>query len=357
MTLAELRALWRAPRGQRLRQGRGPMLPGVVLAWLAQRRRDRGYYDLLTLALFRAAWQRNRSSRALLEYVLFRWDLGHGLPQRWIAPLLDGLIRLRPLQRRRALALVATAAPERLAAASHHLTKDAAQRMAPVAAWQRRRNSKTAAPWLADLSEQQHHWRTRFAEYVHSCRDKGICLVGNAGSLTGAGQGMWIDGQGLVVRFNRYRNETSRDEDVGVRLQVWVAAPGYAGPMPLEAPWVVVTGPEMQVRRQNWQPLRPRLEQGLPVLTAPLHIWRELVTQTCAPPSAGLLLLAWFRSILGGWEGISTVGLGVTPSSQLPYHHADPRQQPVSRHNWEAERELLHRWHAQGLYVRELHHV
>ena len=109
----------------------------------------------------------------------------------------------------------------------------------------------------------------------------------------------------------------------------------------------------MRFRRQNWSPFKDRLLRDLPVLTVPLPIWRKLVADCCAPPSAGILVLAWIRDLLGSWNGVATVGIGITPTSVAPYHHVVPKQLPFDRHDWERERALLSRWRSEGLSAAE----
>jgi len=352
MMIAVLGSLWRAKRGEgRLRACQLPR-PGVLLALFARRRRKMGFYDLRTLALYRAAWQRRGTPAALLEYVLYRRDLGYRLPKRWSTLLLAGLHHLRVAERRLALALVAETAPESLAQVPVRFLGQAAGRMAPLASWSRRLDGAAAPAWLARLEDRQMQWRDDFAELLRRTRSMGICVVGNGGNLKGAGRGDWIDSHGLVVRFNRFRCAESNVTDIGARTQIWVGAPGYSGAPPDQAEWVVISGPDMRFRRQNWEPQRDRLELDRPVLTVPLVLWRSLATSLCAPPSAGLLMLAWIRTMLGSWEGVVTVGMGVTPSADLPYHHADPAQKAVGRHNWGAERLLLGRWRDEGLRMR-----
>jgi hypothetical protein len=245
--------------------------------------------------------------------------------------------------------MVAETAAERLAEVPVKFVNEGAGRMAPLAFWARQLGDAAAPPWLARLEERQRGWRAAFADLLRKSRAKGICVVGNSGSLRGAGHGDWIDAHDLVVRFNRFRCEESSTADIGSRIHVWVAAPGFPGSPPEEVAWTVITGPDMRYRRQNWELLRDRLEADRPVLTVPLEVWRALATRVCAPPSAGLLMLAWIKALFGTWGGISTVGLGVATSQGTPYHHADPNQKPVARHNWEAERILLGQWRAEGL--------
>jgi hypothetical protein len=286
---------------------------------------------------------------ALLDYQLFRRDLGLPLSSSSKTLLIDNLHRFRRNQDL-ALALLAEANaldPGRL---SRVTISGHAKHMAPLAASLRKTGAKDAPDWLADLHANQLQWRREFTNDFAN-PGKSICIVGNASTIQDSGQGNRIDGHDLVVRFNHYRGPQSRDEDIGARLDLWAMAPGFVptGPMVNRAPWVVVTGPDVLFRRRNWQPLRQRLARFKPVVTVPLPIWRDLVALLEAPPSAGLLVLAWLADLRKGWQNIHAVGFGILPSRSIAYHHADPRHKPSSRHNWERERKLLREWKTQGL--------
>lgn len=337
-------SLWREGRGKRSLRVRERRLPALFFALLARRRRQQGFYDLRTLSCFRLLWRRRQSPASLLEYLLFRRDMGYRLPAHRIAAVLSGLDHLSPARRFLALALIAESSDPHLATVPSP----------PLACWSQPSASGTNDHWLARLHAQQQQWRDDFAVLLRQRVVDGICIVGNGGNLQGCGHGDWIDQHGLVVRFNRFRDARSSEANIGKRIDIWVAAPGFPGAPPDQLDWAIVTGPDMRFRRQNWQPLRARLEHGLPVLTVPLEVWRTLVAILGAPPSAGLLLLAWLKVLLGSWQGIVTIGMGVAPSVKLPYHHADPRQLPVGRHHWEAERNLLRQWRGEGLEMKGL---
>ncbi len=290
----------------------------------ARQRRGQGRYDRETLRLFRRAAAR-RDPRARLAYLLFRRDLGHCLRPRHVAPLLEGLDDLSRSQRWRAAALLSEidAAPEQI--------------------WEHVR----PGPGLTLAAPRQRPWRDAFRQQIIDSRGHGIVVVGNAGSLIGSEAGSRIDDTGTVVRFNRCRGARSRAEDLGTRTSVWVASPGYRGPAPSDAEWVVLSGPDMCFGLRDWTLHAPRLEQGRPVLTVPLDVWRSLVGRLCAPPSAGVLMLAWLRELTGSWEGISAAGIG--QGARARYHHAHRSRRNTARHDWETEAALVRHWTQAGL--------
>ena len=316
----------RGCRGERGLPAGFRVLPAALLTAAARRRRAKGFYDRRTLALFRRAWLRARSASALMDYLLFRRDLGFALAPRWLAPLRERLPGLRGRYRRLALGL-----------------------MAEIGADPAGGNDFSEDPGVIGLHALQDQLRDAFAAVLRRQREDGICVVGNAGSLVGLRLGATIDQHGLVVRFNRFRGADSEPADIGSRLDVWVVAPDFEGPPPQGVRWIVVSGPEMRFRRHNWESLRPALDAGAVLLTVPLAPWRGLVATLQAPPSAGLLFLAWLRSLLGSWDGVRAVGFGAGATPGAVYHHADPRHKAVGRHQWAGERLVLQAWHDEGL--------
>ncbi|UDM53331.1 capsular polysaccharide biosynthesis protein [Cupriavidus sp. MP-37] len=319
---------------------------GWGLLWWAQRRRAQGRYERATERAFAMAWRMNGTLTAWLAYAMFRRDLGRPLPRRWQRQLSDALSKLPPHKRRQALGLLAEAGgADRLSVQRNDLM-DAA--MLPALADLAQANvSDGDAGWLAELHRKQPQWRAAFARWVTDCcQSNGLCVVGNAGVLKGRGLGAHIDRAGGVVRFNRFARGECMAADVGRRLDVWVVAPGYRGRAPESPDWIVVTGPDMRYRMQDWQLVMPFLKAGVPVLTVPLGIWRELVTRLKAPPSAGVLLLHWLQQLKGddSQKGLSFAGIGQGVVGKGTYHLALPHHKPVERHNWKAERRMVEQW-------------
>jgi hypothetical protein len=300
--------------------------PAALLRWVARRRRAAGWYDRRTLALFRRAWVRGRGTGSLLGYALFRRDLGLPLAKRQAPLLRQALAQFSGLQKRLALDLLAEA--DGLSAA-------------PKA-------GRPLDRTQAEIRRMQAVWRAEFGQWLQVRGEGGVCVVGNGGNLLGAGLGPLIDAQGVVVRFNRFRGTDSAPADIGERVDVWVTAPGFAGPVPAGVPWVVVSGADMAFRLQDWRRFAEPLRSGAKVLTVPLEHWRQLVAQLQAPPSAGVLFLAWSRSLLGSWTPLRALGFAGVGAGG-PYHHADARHQPAGRHHWPAERTVLKHWQEKGL--------
>jgi hypothetical protein len=68
-----------------------------------------------------------------------------------------------------------------------------------------------------------------------------------------------------------------------------------------------------------------------------------------APPSAGVLFLAWAHRLLGDFEHLVIAGFDIASAGTKGYHHAGPAIRGGRRHAWEREKALLDEWRNQGL--------
>lgn len=174
-------------------------------------------------------------------------------------------------------------------------------------------------------------------------RDGRVAVVGNAPSLLGAGHGASIDAAAHVVRFNRAVTDEALAADVGRRTDALVLSPGAVRRgRPLPAPRVVLTGCDPLTRPSRyWRHLAAARPSG--VAAFPDTLWHTLVARLGAPPSAGLLALAWYERHAPGTP-VDAHGFGLLEEEASPAeaanHYADgePRS---TRHDWAAERALL----------------
>lgn len=291
------------------------------LLTLARWRRRQGWYDATTAQQFRWAAQLG-GKRSTLAWLLFRRDLGHKLPRSWLREA-----ALSPQLSVREKKIVQSLLAER----SLH-------RAAP--------NDLAEVVWNG-----QSAWRQRLAEIVQRACKQEIWVVGNGPSVLGTRLGPRIDQSGMVVRFNEWGGAV---EDIGARCDVWVRAPDLPftpgvwdlSDGPARPAWVVLSGPDMQFRLEDWRPWRAWIQGGEPLLSVPLGVWRELVGQLQSPPSAGLLTLLWLRRLTGDWRGLKAVGFGYRGGI---YHAHLPKHAPSKRHRWNQELEILNRWENDGL--------
>lgn len=334
-------------------------LPPWVLAAVGGWRRRRGRYDPTTLRLFERAAQRAPGRGHRLRLARFRRDLGLVPDSLLLAELARYPLRGGATATRRLVSLLLES--DRLDADAQALRRTLlplAGSSPPLAHWLTEHgiDLPPRPKALARIEACQAQWRDEFTALLRQ-HAGAIAVVGNAAKLRGTGLGEAIDRAAMVVRFNRYASAHTRVQDQGARLDVWVCAPGFlhtaADPGPGTARWLVVSGPDMRYQLVDWGPLELVLAQGIKVLTVPLPVWGELVEELQAPPSAGLLSLAWARELLGGVAGLQVAGFGHDGLLSTAYHRARPGQRAGGRHNWPGECAILWRWIDEGLVILE----
>ena len=315
------------------------LLPAWGLGWLAAWRRRQGCYDQATLALLSVAARRSGSDVALLRLALFRRDLGRVLPGRWVPRLLRSLPGLPLRWRRRALGLLAEVDPGQLAGLDRHWLADAAAAQPGVA--------QALAPSPLDDADRQ---RLAFADWLRRRGAAGgIAVVGNAAGLAGTGLGARIDGHGAVIRFNRWHGADTVTADIGQRIDVWVVSPELDVTVPAGLSWAIVSGPDPRFLMRRWTLARRLHDAGVAVLTVPLPVWRTLVARLDAPPTAGVLTLAWLHTLLGSWQGVSVAGIGWGTAPDGRHHLVDAGSRIGRRHRWSEEGATLAAWRDEGL--------
>lgn len=293
-----------------------------------------GHYNLTTLWWYRKLWLRTGKGYDYLAYLSFRRALGYPLNaskaaylQRYLQ---NGITRLwhRLFGHR--------------LRQSHNLLAEYYYRpeQAALVAAVPQRYQRQVAYWRA----QQQHWHHQFTQYLQQAGK--IHLVGNSPILAGSNNGATIDSADVVIRFNQYQSSHTQACDTGIKCNVWVMAPAFAGEVPAKLDWCLVSGPNMLWQQQRWpQLINPDLNvlSDLKLLSIPLANWRALVRQLAAPPSAGLLVIHFIASVINKPDCIHLSGFGYN-SSTSQYHYAKPDHHAVSRHNWQAEYQLLQDW-------------
>lgn len=314
---------------------------------LAKARKEAGDFDALTLACFRRAARLGPAD--LLAYLTFRREMGIALSPAYL-PFLERIRwALGPRSWLDAFHLVEESAgpgwdlPSRFAPLRGRFCAASSAFAAQCGERAEVRNS----PFLSGMAavfQRQEPRRAAFLDYLHGAGR--ICVVGNHAGMNGSRLGARIDAHDCVVRFNQFRAAHSLTDDVGGRADVWVRMPGVPRPsVDFSGGWVVLSGPDVRFRSSNWRAVWPVIEAGKPILTIPLEHWRALVGELAAPPSAGILFLAWLRRIrAAGLGGVSLAGFERRESATGAYHHAVPGKLPGVRHHWQEERRLLADW-------------
>ena len=273
--------------------------PGVV----ASDNRKRGVYTCHTLRLYYAAYLKNPTKRAYKEFCMFCRDLGYPL----------SLARYKKLQ---AYTKESSLIREYLG-------------MPP---------SKNTL--IKHIYSSQSLWLEEFSTYV---KNKKVCIVGNAPLNKNMDFTKAIETYEIVIRFNNCcsnMNDTNR----GKKVDIWMSAPDIK--TSISALWNIVSGPNMIYKNANWKRFENTLENGGRILSTPLHIWKDMVQQLQAPPSAGILMIYWTHVIQNSFENITIVGFDIDNENKR-YHHSDMNHQASSRHSWEKERELIKKWIAE----------
>jgi hypothetical protein len=311
--------------------------------WLAARRRAAGRYDRETLRLRWRAAQAGGPAEAL-ALARCRHDLGLPSGGAERRALRDALPGLPAPARGQAVALLARGGPDALTDLPAAWLEAAADRWPGVAEALGRPHP------LADVARRQ-----AFLEWVRSrAAAGGHLVVGNAGALAGRGLGPAIDAAAAVWRFNRWQGTAASPADQGLRCDVWVVSPDVqdAAPPP-GLRWAIVSGADPRFSVADWRLAERLAGQGVAVLTVPLPVWRGCVRQLGAPPSAGVLALAWLSALAADprdpWRGVASVGIAEQALVGASYHLAQSGARPGRRHAWPAERDWVERWRAAGL--------
>ncbi|MDP5129892.1 MAG: glycosyltransferase family 29 protein [Paraglaciecola sp.] len=268
----------------------------------AKQQRMAGFYNIATLWLYRCCWQQSGKLEDYLNYLAFRRDLGYP---------------------------VSTKQQQRIA--KWH--KNAITRL--CWSWLNR-SAAHLRKKLLKVPTQQSELQQELMQVMSE--KAAIQLVGNSANLINANLGAMIDRSPLVLRFNRCFSEETRPEDTGLKTDIWVCAPDFKFGAP-KHDWCVLTGPDML----NWLSRLPAaIKKRRDILSVPLSVWRELVRELAAPPSAGLLTLRFLRQLVPQCQ-LNVTGFSFNDAANQ-YHHADKNHKAVSRHNWLKEQEILSRW-------------
>lgn len=336
------------------------MVPWWVYLGIGTLRQKLGRFDDLTWSYFHAARRKRRGPLTRLLYMVYRRDSGLLPFVNWLESTTVKTGSITRFSRRFLMNGLAEAhGLESLERFPTRQLLPLANRSPAVAAELKGRGQSLSpeAEAIAGMYAAHDTWLAEFSEYVRANRGS-ICVVGNAARMRGSCVGPQIDQHQVVIRFNCFATsvaepvEESVLADTGKRLDVWTFSPILKmehTERALEAKWLVMSGPDARHYVADWQFAIPMLQQGHRVLSVPLEIWRSLVTELQAPPSAGLLTLAWMIELLGDIKGLSAAGFQRGRYDAGRYHYALPNHKPSVRHNWEAERHLLRQWESQGL--------
>lgn len=311
----------------------------------AKQLRKKGKYDLKALKYFLKAYQLSRSKFYLLEYIKYRRDLGRLLAPSLASKVLSIWQRLNQKEQSLMAAFFLESGREVI---SFEPTSKSS--IPATLAYKSFYALSEQQQLLLSIYAEQAQWRAQLAEALKAqAKAQGICVVGNSGVMKGSALGSVIDSTGFVVRFNAFQEGLQVSSDLGTQCQAWCVTPSFKMTSVLQVPWLIVLGPEVQYRLADWSQFYAFREQRIPIITIPLGVWRQLVSELKAPPSAGITILAFFYGLLGSWSGVAVAGFGALASTLVPYHYMSAKHTASERHNWLGEQRLLERWLAEGL--------
>jgi len=317
--------------------------------------RQRGNYSNQTLRIFSLAKKISANSSALFDYMMFKRDLGYTPSSSILKIIILNFDQLPSRQQFLALNFLFEVGlfvelNELLTA----YTNQARFHQSPVISFfaiQTNRIVSNEYSLISNIHQHQEQWRSDFKVFLNNCT-KNIAIVGNSAQLKESGLGSSIDQHDIIVRFNIFPTKFTEHKHCGEKIDIWVQTPDLK--LPADFPkqyikWIVLTGPDVRFTLSNWNSLLPHLKQGTKVLTVPLETWKNLVSVLQAPPSAGVLLIAWLSELINH-QRLSIIGFQTSPIVQSSYHF-NKKHKASSRHNWKKEAQLLKKLRMEGLPV------
>ncbi|MEM7776945.1 MAG: glycosyltransferase family 29 protein [Pseudomonadota bacterium] len=203
-----------------------------------------------------------------------------------------------------------------------------------------------ATRYRADLDALQFlsHHEGSFAKLIRE-NSGSICVVGNSPCDVGRGLGKAIDSHALVIRFNNFSTAREFSNDYGTKCDVWCRSPFYQRVVRRQEfrPHLTITGSPIQWRKEDGQDMAIEYmgrDEALDV--APVSVVSTAAVRCGAPPSSGIVTLAWIESVLGSLDGVSVCGFALTDQAGGTKHYfkTPPRMNKPS-HDWTGERDVF----------------
>lgn len=195
--------------------------------------------------------------------------------------------------------------------------------------------------------EAAEKFRRAAGTFVRLVRENAhsIAVVGNSPSELGRRRGQEIDKRNLVIRFNSFSTDPQYRADVGSRVDVWCRDVNYRNMRRRDGEGFQVELVPIPIywRMKNGQDtLVDALLRGAALEEVPQTLHAELRERLEAPPSSGLSILYWLRSILGSLDEVLVAGFSLTDQVDGPTHYSKvPRLRAMPPHDWTRERVLF----------------
>lgn len=316
----------------------------------AQKLRKEGNYNGIALKYFLKAWHLSENKSYLIAYIKHRRDLGRPITISLAQKIVGFWQELSSKEKNLMAAFFLESSYQSLVPS---MQINSTQKQIPAAlAFSNLTALSSYQQILLSIYSEQQYWRASLTNVLRlHVRTQGICIVGNSGIMRDSSLGSAIDATGFVVRFNAFKEGYQASKDLGSKYDAWCVTPSFR-PSTVRAhtvSWLIVTGPAVEYRLADWSALFEFRAKNLSIVTLPLNIWRELVRELQAPPSAGVSLLAFFYSLFGSWSGIKVAGFGALTKNSATYHYMNSKNKASKRHNWLGEKYLIERWLREGL--------
>jgi len=174
-------------------------------------------------------------------------------------------------------------------------------------------------------------------------RRQRIAVVGNGPNALGTQAGNTIDAAGTVIRFNNAVLTDLAQLDVGTRTDLWVVSPALKLITQQRiCDHLILTGVDPLSRPSRyWRHLAKFAPASLSCI--PRELWYRLVQQLEAPPSAGVLTLAWLDSLTPQVHASAYgfTALSSTDKRTGQANHYGDSVAASSRHNWSREATIV----------------
>lgn len=202
--------------------------------------------------------------------------------------------------------------------------------------------AKIGAECMALMREQSAHQAAFERELADATRS--IAVVGNSPVGLGLGQGAEIDGHDVVIRFNNYSDDAIHAADYGRRTTVWARAATHTTVWhrpTASFDFVLFTGVDRRYHGPKfWDVLEAHRAGARPVFV-PTRVYVDLVQRLGFPPSGGLQILHWLRSLRGPLveNGVRPYGFRMDDqeANRSSHYFKDLTSRQSYWHNWAAE--------------------
>lgn len=228
----------------------------------------------------------------------------------------------------------------------HYLEKNPGtlylQHYATINGWVVSPHSQTASRMYRQLLR----WRNKFEHLILRNPD-GFCVIGNAPTEIGLGNGMKIDSFDVVIRMNDYK--LTYPEDYGTKQTVWVrvANPEVTTDHSTLSELVIFASNNFATKRRDaYRYLLPLYLREYAYTAIPSHIYQELIRKLDALPSTGLAMLYWIYKLVGKIPRTQIFGFS---------HLSESRD--FKSHYFESDSEIgvhLHEWNKETLLLNEI---